>query len=82
MVSNASFNMTSNDRRLASLTGNRNDMDTLITSSANSLYLIFTSNYIYQYRGFAANYMAVSLSFILWRSLLLVEETRVPGENY
>jgi hypothetical protein len=26
--------------------------------------------------------MAVSLSFILWRSLLLVEETRVPGENY
>jgi hypothetical protein len=35
-------------------------MDTLITSSANSLYLIFTSDYIIQYRGFAANYMAVS----------------------
>ena len=23
-----------------------------------------------------------NISFILWRSLLLVEETRVPGENY
>ena len=35
-------------------------MDTLITSFANSLYLIFTSDHIIQYRGFTANYMAVS----------------------
>ena len=52
--------MTSNHNRLASLTGNRNGMDTLIASSANSLYLIFTSDHIIQRRGFAANYMAVS----------------------
>jgi len=50
-------------------------MDTLITSSANSLYLIFTSDYSNQYRGFAANYMAVSPGNN-------VENKKIPWETF
>jgi len=50
--------------------------------SYNSISLIILSKQIIRVRVLVFNFIFNNVSVISWQSVLLMEETRVPGENH